>query len=105
MSLRFYVWPDQGDPQRLPHAAFNNRGWKRFPQFANTRQRVLQVIFDNAAPKLRLSVNAHYLDFDGDGLAAPNVRGAMEAMSAHYELEQAKLDVVPQLTAVRGAQQ
>src|SRR5438046_9850433 len=103
-SLRFYVWPEQGEPQRLPHAAFNHRGRKRFPQFANTRQRVVQVIFEDAGPKVRFSVIAHYLAFDGDGFAAPDVRGAMNAVSAHYELEQAKRDIVPQLTVVREAQ-
>ncbi|MEW6641715.1 MAG: hypothetical protein AB1586_14520 [Pseudomonadota bacterium] len=103
MSLRFYVWPERGEPQRLPHAAFNHRGRKRFPQFANTRQRVAQVIFDDAGPTTYFSVSAHYLAFDGDGFAAPDVRGAMNVMSAHYELERAKREVVPQLTAVREA--
>jgi hypothetical protein len=64
----------------------------------------VQVIFEDAGPTVRFSMNAHYLAFDGDGSAAPDVRGAIDAVSAHYELEQAKRDVVPELTAVREAQ-
>jgi hypothetical protein len=77
-SLRFYVWREQGKPQRLPHAAFNHRG--RFPQFANTRRRVVKVIFEDAGPTVRFSMNGHYFAFDGDNFAVADVRGWMRSL-------------------------
>jgi hypothetical protein len=90
----FTFGPNKARASAAAHAAFDYRGRKRFPQFANTRQRVVQVIFEDAGPTVRFSINAHYLAFDGNGSAAPDVRGATDAVSAHYELEQAKRDVV-----------
>jgi hypothetical protein len=71
-SVRIFIWPEQGEPRRLPHAAFNNRGRKRYPQFAGTRQRAVQVIFENDGETVSLSVTGYFLAFDGDGLAMPD---------------------------------
>ena len=100
-SLRIYIWPEQGEPQRLPRAAFRDR--KRFPQFASTRQRYVQAIFEDHGRTVGFSATGHYLTFDGDGLVIPDVAGAMSAVFAHHELERAKRDEVPQLGAVRDA--
>jgi hypothetical protein len=102
-SLRIYIWPEQGEPQRLPHAAFNHRGRKRFPQFASKRQRAVQVIFEDDGQTVGFSAKGHFLAFDGLGLVMLDVQGAMKAASAHHELKQAKRDEVPKLGAVRVA--
>jgi hypothetical protein len=64
----------------------------------------VQVIFEGEGQTVRFSVNGHFLAFDGEGTALPDVRGAMNAVSAHHELELVKRDEVPQLDVVREAQ-
>ena len=74
-SLRIYIRPEQGEPQRLPHAAFNRRGRKRFPQFASKRLRAVEVIFEDDGQTVGFNAKGHFLAFDDLGLVMPDVQG------------------------------
>jgi hypothetical protein len=93
---RYYLWPETDPPQRLPVGFLT--GKNRYPQFANTRQRYVEVSFDGDG--IWPIVGSH-IAFDADG--GWDRREIARLAGNLMVLYQEKKQRVPQLDVVRDA--
>lgn len=94
--FRTYVWGDQ--PQRLPQDWYK----RAYPEFANTRQKIVTVFFEDG--RWRASGSPTLDDFDADG-RFDGAAAADHAMAALEASERAKpADVPPRVDLIRKAE-
>ena len=71
MSLRFYLFSEQGRPQSMSRRLIEGliRGTQFLPQYANTRQRALDIFVEHieGKPDRITYAQGHYLEFDDEG--------------------------------------
>jgi hypothetical protein len=71
MSTRYYLFPDDGEPQRLSRRLVEGLifGKDSLPQYAETRQKVASVALENDGlkPVRILSTQGTFWDFDREG--------------------------------------
>lgn len=94
ISVRFYLFTDAG-MQRIPQRVMEGlcHGEDAMPQFAETKQRVANVIveLDDGKPSRILEATGSYLHFDKHGKVHESlVRGGFEAMETYEALERSK---------------
>lgn len=94
ISVRFYLFTDAG-MQRISQRVMNGLcdGEDAMPQFAETKQRVVNVVveLDNGKPSRILEATGSYLHFDKRGKVHESlVRGGFEAMETYEALERSK---------------
>jgi hypothetical protein len=94
ISVRFYLFTDAG-MQRISQRVMEGlcHGEDAMPQFAETKQRVANVIveLDDGKPSRILEATGSYLHFDKHGKVHESlVRGGFEAMETHEALERSK---------------
>jgi hypothetical protein len=94
LSIRFYIFAVDG-LQRISHRLMEGlcHGEDAMPQFAETKQRVANVVveFDDGKPSRILETTGTYLDFDKDGKVHEALqRGCIEAMDTFDALERSK---------------
>jgi nucleoid DNA-binding protein len=94
VSIRFYLFAADG-PQRISQRVMEGlcHGQDAMPQFANTKQRVADVVveLENGKPARILQANGSFLDFDDKGKVHESlVRGGFGAIETHTALERSK---------------
>lgn len=93
-SFRVYLFADDGI-QRISQRVMEGlcHGQDAMPQFANTKQRVANVIIEleNGKPARILDATGSFLHFDDKGKVHESlIRGGFEAMETHQALERSK---------------
>lgn len=90
LSLRYYLFPEGAAPLRLSKRLVQGLidGTDRAPQYANTKQRVLEVVLesDDRKPVQILDANGAYWVFDGDGDIGDGLRESVrDAMDLAFD--------------------
>lgn len=94
ISVRFYLFTDAG-MQRISQRVMDGlcHGEDAMPQFAETKQKVVNVVveLDDGKPSRILEATGTYLHFDKRGKVHESlVRGGFEAMETYEALERSK---------------
>ncbi|SFJ72732.1 hypothetical protein SAMN04487925_110243 [Bradyrhizobium sp. cf659] len=112
VSVRFYLFASDG-LQRISHRVMEGlcQGRDAMPQFAGTKQKVVNAIIEveNGKPARIVNIEGTYLDFDSAGKIQESLwRGVVEAMDTHDALERSKrtkaskvVDLTPKLNRER----
>ena len=80
MSLRIYLWTEDG-PWRLPKAFFDLQ--RALPQYAGTRQKAIEVLYEWRGPWLYTNVSGYFIAFDAAGLR--DVKASAAAFIEQWE--------------------
>ena len=83
LTVRYYLFPSSGNPLRLPKELVTrlSRTEDFLPEYANTKQRVLEIVIENVDGKPDSVVDARgsYWDFDERGGIAEGLQKSLAA--------------------------
>lgn len=90
LSVRYYIFPETDPPKRLSHQLVQGlaSGKERLPEYAGTRQRILDVILENedGVPQRISYTQGFFWEFDATGDIGAGLRRSLsEALEGDFK--------------------